>query len=117
MQDCFGFVRNHYDRIGHFAQGFFPAILIREFLLRKSPLKRGRLLAFITLSICLAISAAYELLEFGYTLSIGESAESFLGTQGDVWDAQWDMLFASVGAVCSLALLSGIHDRFLRNTD
>jgi putative membrane protein len=117
MQDWFGFARNHYDRIGHFAQGFFPAIIIREFMLRKSPLKRGGLLVFITISICLAISALYELIEFGYTVSIGESSESFLGSQGDIWDAQWDMLFALIGSICALIVLPKIHDKFLKEID
>ncbi|MBN2039061.1 MAG: DUF2238 domain-containing protein [Spirochaetes bacterium] len=114
MQDWFGFTRNHYDRIGHFAQGFFPAILVREILLRLSPLRRGKLFNFIIVSICLAVSAFYELIEFSYTVLIGASAESFLGTQGDVWDAQWDMSFALIGAIISLLILSGIHDRFLK---
>lgn len=114
MQDWFDFSRNHYDRIGHLAQGFFPAILVREILLRVSPLRRGKLLVFIIVSICLAVSAFYELIEFGYTVSIGESAETFLGSQGDIWDAQWDMTFALIGSLISLLLLQGIHDRFIK---
>ena len=113
MQDWFGFSRNHYDRIGHLAQGFFPAILVREILLRLSPLRRGKLLVFIVISICLAISAFYELIEFGYTITIGESAESFLGSQGDIWDAQWDMSFALIGSILSLILLQRVHNWFL----
>jgi putative membrane protein len=113
MQDWFGFARNHYDRIGHFAQGFVPALLAREVLVRTSPLRRGRWLAFLVVCVCMFVSASYELVEFGYTVAIGASAESFLGTQGDVWDAQWDMTFALVGAICSLVLLSGPHDRAL----
>ena len=114
MQDGFGFARNHYDRIGHFAQGFFPALVLREFILRQSPLKPGKMLIFFVLSAALAISALYELAEFGYTVSIGASAESFLGTQGDVWDAQWDMLMALIGATVALIGLQGLHDRALR---
>jgi putative membrane protein len=113
MQEWFGFARNHYDRIGHFAQGFFPAILVREILLRLSPLRRGKLLAFLVLAVCLAVSASYELIEFGYTVAIGASAESFLGTQGDPWDAQWDMFLALIGAGVSLLTLSRPHDRSL----
>jgi len=113
MQDWFGFARNHYDRIGHIAQGFFPAILIREVLLQTSPLRKGKWLVFIVISICLAISALYELIEFGYAISTGETAESFLGSQGDIWDAQWDMLFALIGSIASLLLLQKVHDRFL----
>ncbi|OHD72037.1 MAG: hypothetical protein A2W19_03600 [Spirochaetes bacterium RBG_16_49_21] len=116
MQDWFGFARNHYDRLGHFAQGFFPALLIREILLRTSPLRRGKWLFFIVVSLCITISALYELIEFGYALSTSETAESFLGSQGDIWDAQWDMTFAALGAICSLSILSGWHDRFLTKT-
>ena len=114
VQELLGLSRNHYDRIGHFAQGFIPALLAREILLRTSPLRRGKWLIFIVISICLAVSAFYELIEFAYAASTGQSAESFLGTQGDVWDAQWDMSFALIGAVTSLALLSKIHNRFLK---
>ena len=114
MQDWFGFARNHYDRIGHFAQGFIPALLARELLLRTSPLRRGKWLAFLVISSCMFISSLYELIEFGYTVGIGASAESFLGTQGDVWDAQWDMSFALIGSIVSLALMPGIQDRFLK---
>lgn len=114
MQDWFGFTRNNYDRIGHFAQGFIPALVTREILIRTSPLRRGKWLSFIVIAFCLAISAMYELIEFGYTVSIGESAESFLGAQGDIWDAQWDMLFAIIGASLAVACLSGMHDRFLQ---
>lgn len=113
MEQWFGFHRNHYDRIGHFAQGFFPAMLVREFLLRLSPLKPGKMLVFLVLSVCLAVSALYELFEFAYTVSIGASAESFLGTQGDVWDSQWDMTFALIGASVSLLVLQPLHDRVL----
>lgn len=114
MQDWFGFARNHYDRIGHFAQGFIPALLARELLLRTSPLRSGKWLNFIVICICMFISACYELIEFGYTVGIGASAESFLGTQGDVWDAQWDMTFALIGAIVSLPLMQSIQYRFLK---
>ena len=114
LRDTFGLSRNHYDRVGHFAQGFVPAIIAREFLLRRSPLRRGKLLFFIVVSICLAASAAYEFIEWWVSLAVGSAADAFLGTQGDVWDTQWDMFMALVGAIIAMLSLSGIHDRFLR---
>jgi putative membrane protein len=113
MQDAFDLARNHYDRIGHFAQGFVPAILAREILLRRTRLVRGGWLSFLVVATCLAISATYEFLEWWTALIGGGQAEAFLGTQGDVWDTQWDMFMATVGAVSSLALLSRTHDRAL----
>lgn len=113
-QDLFGFERNHYDRLGHFAQGFIPAILAREILLRCSPLKSGAWLFFIVVCICLAFSALYELMEWWAAAAGGEAAHEFLGTQGDPWDTQWDMFLAMVGAVSSLLLLRRAHDRQLR---
>lgn len=114
IRDVFALGRNHYDRVGHFAQGFVPAIIAREVLLRRSPLRPGKWLFFIVVSICLAISAAYELFEFGVAVTTGTAAEAFLGTQGDVWDTQEDMSFALVGAVLSLLLLGRAHDRSLQ---
>jgi putative membrane protein len=114
LQDAFDLMRNPYDRIGHFAQGFVPAIIAREILLRRSPLQRGRWLFFIVVSICLAISACYEFIEWWAALIGGGSAEAFLGTQGDVWDTQWDMFLATVGAITALLLLSRFHDQALR---
>ncbi len=114
MQDWFHFSRNNYDKIGHFGQGFIPAMLIREILLRTSPLKPGKWLNFIIISICLAISAFYELIEWWTSVAQGASAEAFLGTQGDPWDAQSDMLFALVGAIVALLLLSKLHDKLLK---
>jgi putative membrane protein len=113
LQDAFGFARNHYDRIGHFAQGFIPAMLAREILIRRSPLRGSRWLPFVVVCICLAFSALYELIEFWTAVSTGEAAEAFLGTQGDVWDTQWDMQMALLGAVVALAALSRVHDREL----
>ena len=113
LQDTFGFARNHYDRIGHFAQGFIPAMLAREILIRKSPLRGSRWLPFVVVSICLAFSAFYELIEFWTALVAGGGAEAFLGTQGDVWDTQWDMQMALVGAIVALVALSRLHDREL----
>jgi putative membrane protein len=114
LQDLFDFARNPYDRLGHFAQGFVPAIVAREILLRCTPLRRGGWLFFIVVCICLAISACYEFLEWWAALIGGGSAEAFLGTQGDVWDTQWDMFLATLGAITSLLLLSRLHDRELR---
>jgi putative membrane protein len=113
-QDLFDLARNPYDRLGHFAQGFVPAMVAREILLRRTPLKRGGWLFFIVVCICLAISACYEFVEWWAALIGGGSAEAFLGTQGDVWDTQWDMLLATIGAITSLLLLSRLHDRALR---
>ena len=113
LQETFVLERNYYDRLGHIAQGFIPAIIIREILLRTSPLKGSKWLPFIVVSICLAISATYELLEFTVALATGEAAEAFLGTQGDVWDTQWDMLLALFGAIISYSMLWQLHDRQL----
>jgi putative membrane protein len=113
-QDVFGFARNHYDRLGHFAQGFVPAILVREILLRTSPLRRGRWLFVLVTAVCLAFSACYEFIEWGAALAGGESADAFLGTQGDVWDTQWDMFFALIGAITAQLTLGKVHDRALK---
>jgi putative membrane protein len=109
-----GWTRNNYDKLGHFAQGFVPALVAREILLRTSPLRRGKWLAFLVVCICLAISATYELVEWATAVGTGEAAEAFLGTQGDPWDTQKDMAMAGVGAVVALLMLSRIHDRQLQ---
>ncbi len=114
IKEAFDLERNHYDRVGHLAQGFFPAIVAREILLRTSVLEPGRWLFFIVVCICLAFSAFYELIEMWVALGTGEAAEAFLGTQGDVWDTQWDMMLAWLGAMLSLLLLSKTHDRALQ---
>jgi putative membrane protein len=114
METTFGFARNHYDRIGHFAQGFVPAMIAREILLRRSPLRGTRWLPFVVICICLALSALYELIEFWTALTTGGAAEAFLGTQGDPWDTQWDMMLALIGAITALVLLARVHDRQLR---
>jgi len=111
MKDLFGFSRNHYDRIGHFAQGFVPAILAREILIRKTPLKSGGWLFFLVTCVCMAISAFYEFIEWWTALASGEAAMAFLGTQGDVWDTQWDMFLAFIGAITAQLTLSRYHDR------
>ena len=117
VQDLLHLGRNHYDRIGHFAQGFIPAILAREILIRRSPLVHGKWLFFLIVSVCLAFSAFYELIEWWAAVAGGEAAESFLGTQGDVWDTQWDMFIALLGAITALATLSRLHDRELKMFD
>lgn len=109
----FGSARNHYDRLGHFAQGFVPAILARELLLRRSSLVRGRWLFFLVCCVCLAFSACYELMEWAAAAVLGEDADAFLGTQGDPWDTQWDMFLALMGSIFSQLILSRRHDREL----
>jgi putative membrane protein len=111
MRDAFHLVRNDYDRIGHFAQGFVPAILAREILIRRKVVKSRGWLYFIVVAICLAISAAYELLEWRVAVSSGAKSDAFLGTQGDVWDTQEDMATALVGALLAPLLLGRWHDR------
>ena len=113
IQDLFGLSRNPYDRIGHFAQGFVPAILVREILVRRSPLRGSRWLGPLVVCVCLAFSAFFELIEWWSSLLAGAAADDFLATQGDKWDTQWDMFLALVGAVVSLLLLSRAHDRAL----
>ena len=111
VQDLFDFSRNHYDRFGHVMQGFVPAIAVREILKRSSPVKDGGWLGFITVMICLAVSAMYEFLEWWIAVAAGVAADQFLATQGDVWDTHWDMFLAACGAVLAVLLLSRAHDR------
>ncbi len=113
-QDLFHLVRNHYDRLGHLAQGFFPAIIAREVLVCTSPLKPGKWLFFIVLCACLAMSAFYELIEWWSALIYGGAATEFLATQGDPWDTQWDMFLALIGAAAAQLTLARTHDRALR---
>ena len=113
LRDSLELSRNHYDRVGHFVQGFVPAILAREVLIRRSPLTEGGWLFLVVTSICLAFSAFYELIEWWTALLNEEAAASFLGTQGDHWDTQWDMFLALTGAILSQLLLSRRHDRQL----
>ena len=111
-KEAFGLSRNHYDRVGHIALGVFPAFIIREVLLRKTPLQRGGWLYFIVISIVLAVAAFWELLEWWVALLVASDiGTAFLGSQGDIWDAQWDMLLALVGAMVALPILSRLHDR------
>ena len=117
VRDVFHQGRNNYDKVGHFAQGFVPAVIARELLLRKTPLRPGAWLSFITVSICLAISALYELFEWAVAEATGEAAEAFLGTQGYQWDTQSDMAFALFGAVMALVLLGRYHDAQVARID
>lgn len=110
MQDIFGFTRNHYDRIGHFAQGFVPAMIARELFLRHNVVKRGVWLFAVIILCCLGISAIYELIEWWTAELSGSAADAFLGTQGDPWDTQKDMWMAGIGAAVALLTLSRVHD-------
>ncbi|HTV17457.1 MAG TPA: DUF2238 domain-containing protein [Polyangiaceae bacterium] len=111
-KEAFGWSRNHYDRVGHVALGVFPVFLAREVLLWTSPLRRGKWLFGLSVSLVFSFAAFWELLEWWVTLLVaGDVGQAFLGSQGDVWDAQWDMLLALIGAVVALLLGSGLHDR------
>jgi len=116
MEDWLGFARNDYDKIGHFAQGFVPAMLFRELLLRSSPLRPGKLLFTLVTACCLAVSASYELIEWAAAVTMVQGADAFLGTQGDPWDTQTDMLMALIGAVSAQALLARVQNRQLMRT-
>ena len=113
LRDTFDLSRNYYDRVGHFAQGFVPAMIAREILLRKNVVKTGGWLFFIVCCICLSISACYEFIEWWVAVASGTAAEAFLGTQGDVWDTQWDMFIALVGAIMAQILLAKLHNKQL----
>jgi putative membrane protein len=113
MREAFGLARNHYDRIGHFMQGAVPAIAARELLLRHTDLRRGGWLFTVVTAVALAISALYELIEWGAAVALGAGADEFLATQGDPWDTQKDMLMAWIGAMVAQGLLAGRHDREL----
>ena len=113
IKDVLDLSRNNYDKVGHLAQGFFPALIVRELLLRTSTLQKGKWLFFLTVSVCLAISAFYELVEWWAGAAMGGSADNFLGTQGYVWDTQSDMFLALAGAVLALVLFSSYQDRMI----
>jgi putative membrane protein len=113
MQEWFGFARNNYDGIGHFMQGFVPALITREVLVRAARIGNRRYLAFLCVCVAMAISACYELIEWWTALALGQGADEFLGTQGDPWDTQEDMFMALIGAVCSMILLSRPYDHAL----
>lgn len=112
-RDLLGLSRNPYDRLGHFMQGFVPALVVREILVRTSPLRPGRWLAVLGTGVVLSLSAIYEFVEWWAALALGQGADAFLGMQGDPWDTQWDMFMCLVGAVLALLLLRGVHDRQL----
>lgn len=116
LGDYFGWQRNNYDKLGHLAQGFIPAIVAREILIRNAVVASKGWLFFIVVNICLAISAFYELVEWWVALASEQAAEAFLGTQGYVWDTQSDMAYALIGAIAALALLGRMHDRQIRKT-
>ena len=117
LRPIFAWQRNNYDRLGHFMQGFVPAIIAREILIRCGVLARQNWLPFLVLAICLAISALYELIEWWTALLSGAAANDFLGSQGDVWDTQADMCVALIGATAALLLLSAIHNRAIRKLE
>src|ERR1700704_558914 len=114
LRPVFGWQRNHFDRLGHFLQGFVPAMIAREMFIRLNIVDRKKWIPFLVISVCLAISAFYELVEWWTALLSGSAADDFLGTQGDVWDTQEDMGMALIGVVCALLFLSYFHDRALR---
>lgn len=109
-----GLSRNYYDRVGHFFQGFGPALMAREVLIRGKHVRQGRMLSFIVVSMCLGMSAFYELLELGTSYVLGLPVEVVMGMQGSAWDSQWDMLMALIGSITALALFTRIHDRKIR---
>jgi putative membrane protein len=113
IKDWLHLDRNYYDRLGHFAQGFVPAFIARETLLRTTRLERGPMLSCLVFSVCMAISALYELFEFAAAKLTGTAADAFLGTQGDVWDTQWDMTWCLIGASCALLFFMRFQDRAL----
>ncbi len=113
VRDLLGLARNPYDRLGHLVQGFVPALVVREVLLRTSPLRRGGWLFVLTTAVVLSLSAVYEFVEWWAALALGQGAEAFLGTQGDPWDTQWDMFLCFLGGMVSQLLLSRTQDRQL----
>lgn len=114
LADFLGLSRNPYDKIGHFFQGFVPALAAREILIRGQYVRGRKMLAFVVICIVLAISASYELIEWGVAIALGQGADAFLATQGDPWDTQSDMFYALIGAVTALLLFSRVHDHQIR---
>lgn len=113
LMDKFSLSRNYFDRVGHFAQGFVPAFAIKEYLLRAGHVKKGGILSFIVISICLAISALYELLELAASFILRLPGEVVMGFQGDKWDSQWDMLMALIGAIIAVLIFGPLHDKYI----
>jgi putative membrane protein len=116
IKEVFHQSRNNYDKVGHFAQGFVPAMIIRELFVRKEIVRKGLWMGFLTVCVCISISVMYEFLEWFVAIASGQSAEAFLGTQGYVWDTQSDMLFATIGAICMVIFISKIQDKQIDNT-
>ena len=117
IKEVFHQSRNNYDKVGHFAQGLVPAMIIRELFIRKQVIQNKSFFNFIIVSICLAISAAYEFIEWFVSIATGDGGDAFLGTQGYVWDTQSDMLFATIGAIVGLILFSKIQDKQIQKID
>ncbi|WP_034869853.1 DUF2238 domain-containing protein [Clostridium lundense] len=113
IKEAYGLHRNDYDRFGHFFQGFISAFIIRELLIRKLKLKKGAILSILIVCICLSISASYELIEWGTAMILGQSADAFLGLQGDKWDTHWDMLWALIGCIIAVFMFHNIHDKYM----
>lgn len=111
IKEIFHQGRNNYDKVGHFAQGFVPAVIIRELFIRNEVVKQGHWLSFLTICVCVTVSVFYEFLEWFVAIVSGQSAEAFLGTQGYVWDTQSDILYAVIGAICMVVFVSGFHDQ------
>ena len=114
IRDIFHQSRNNYDKLGHFAQGFIPAMIVREIYIRKNIIQKKSWMPFLTVVVCMAISMCYEFLEWFVSVASGSSGDSFLGTQGDVWDTQSDMLFATIGAICMVMFMSKLQDRNIK---
>jgi len=114
IRDCFHQSRNNYDKIGHLAQGFIPAMITREIFIRAKVVKSKKWMNFIIVTICMAISVTYELIEWFVAIFSGEEGDAFLGTQGYIWDTQSDMLYATIGAILALLTLSKMHDKVLQ---
>lgn len=115
IRDVFHQSRNNYDKVGHFTQGFVPAIITRELFIRKEIVKRGRWLSFLIVCVCLSISAGYEFIEWFVAISTGQNSDAFLGTQGYMWDTQSDMLYAFIGALCAITFFAKIQNRAMKN--
>jgi putative membrane protein len=117
MKEMFGFERNHYDRIGHFAQGFIPAVLIREVLMKHHVVNGWGWLEFVVFAGCMAFTGIFEIIEFAAAKFFADASDAYLGSQGDVWDAQWDMLLCAVGTIVSILLFRRLHIRLLETAE
>ena len=117
MKDIFGFTRNNYDRIGHFAQGFFPAVLYREVIFRNNAARKNWWAELFVFAMCMAFTAFFEEIEFLAAVTLGNASDAYLGSQGDIWDAQWDMLYCGIGALFSIIFLRIPHIRALEKLE